>query len=395
MMLRFIRVVAFGAYALLSALTMTTANATAADPALPVGPSITRPNPAITMQPGSYRLLPLRANDPDGGLPWAMATYLARPTANTRILVLCTAFGRVQNDQLGIVSEQGTFLPITPGASPQTACGGVSASHGERASGYVMASWPARFGPACSPATAQAAADAPPRACDLAALRTLFGISLGRGVESAAIQEHRHGPWTPLEDGGEGTFLAVRRGLFTDATTPTIRIRATTCGPDARLDLQAQGRKTGRCTATVDLPSGVRPAPESAASRRARRAKRLNAPIRIVERHGTASIRRFTARVTLPITVEVSNEAYAYRLRGPSGPGCNRTRTDDTSTDPLSSYLMIAGRPYDLPLLPLDLRRGVWCRGTYRLTVLFVRRVATSNRVRTIAKAIAATTFKV
>jgi len=188
----------------------------------------------------------------------------------------------------------------------------------------------------------------------------------------------------------DGLLLAIMPGAFTEAAEPVLRIRATVCGPDKRPDLLRfhSSRRHG-CQVSFSIRD-TRPAPESAASRRARRARSLHQPIRIIEHTGTASVRRFSARVTIPITVRSSAEGYGYRLMGPGGPACRREQTADTTGDKLSSFLMVQGKPYDLPILPFNTTRGGWCSGTYRIAVYFVDR-SHGRRV----KRIAATTFRV
>lgn len=363
------------------------AGAAAGQTAAPIGAPINQPNRFATMERGTYRVIPLRVADPAGGLPWAMATYLARLKYNERTQLLCTEFGRLQAGQLGMVTTTGEFRPITPGGSPQGGCGGIAARFGERASGDVLTTTPTILGGQCSPAI---------DSCDLrAAFRTIIGISLGRGILGASISDPPDRRWKPLEQADEGVFLAVRPGLFTDATTPSIRLRATTCGPDARPDLIARiGAQVGRCRVTIYIPSGPRPAAETRESRRARRARSLRAPIRIVQRPGMSSNSRIAARVKLPITVTTATEGYAYRLRGPAGRDCARARTDDTTIDAISSYLMVAGTTYSLPILPLNRKRGVWCDGTYRLTVFFTQRFK-ARRLRIVTKPVATTSFEV
>lgn len=364
------------------------AGSAAAQTSAPIGTPIDQPNRVATMEHGTYKVIPLRVADPDGGLPWAMATYLARLKYNPRQQVLCTEFGRLRAGQLGMVTTTGEFRPITPGGSPQVSCGGIAARFGERASGDVLTATPTILGSQCSPAI---------DSCDLRdAFRTIIGISLGRGILNASISDPPNGRWKPLQQAEEGVFLAVRPGLFTDATTPSIRVQATTCGPDARPDLfaQAGAQQGGRCRVTIYIPSGPRPAAETRASRRARRASSLDAPIRIVQRPGRSSNSRIAARVRLPITVTMPTEGYAYRLHGPAGRDCATPRTDDTTIDAISSYLMVAGTTYSLPILPLNRKRGVWCDGTYRLTILFTQRFK-ARRLRIVTKPVATTTFEI
>jgi hypothetical protein len=339
------------------------------------------------MESGTYRLSAARVADPDGGPPWSVARYRAETGSTSQNELVCTVTGRVLDGRLGMVTTRSTFLPIAPGGSPGTPCARAEPDHGEYAStGYQISAVPERVGVRCEQPTESGSGDA----CSIDRVRTAFSLSLGQGILGAAIQDRRGGRWTALPDAGEGSFLAVRRGLFSDQTTPTIRVRATICGAEGRRDLTPSATSISGCTITIDYPNDPRPARETAASLRAREAKRLEVPVRIAERKGTASIRRFTARLELPITVQKHTEGYAYRLTGPAGRGCRARRTVDTSWGPISNYGMIAGRTFGLPILPLDEARGVWCRGRYTLSLLFVE-----VRLRTFAKQIGTVTFTV
>jgi hypothetical protein len=375
----------------LTAVSTATTMANAASPSLSIGPTIEISHPALTVDAGSYRLTTLRVADPDGGPPWSFATYLANAARNSRRQLVCFEPGRVLDGRLGVVSDNDAFLPIAPAGGPSEHCGGVSPANGERASLYAITAAPAVATAGCLPTTSS---PRPSRPCSLANMRTLIAVSLGRGITSAEVL--RGGRAQGLKDGGEGTFLDVERGLFTDATMPTIRVHATICGPDARTDLAAKysSHRIGRCSVAYDIPDGPRPASESVASKRARRAKRLDASVSVRKRAHSVAIDRFVARVIVPITVEDSTEGYAYRLKGPGGPNCRRTRVADASHDPISSYLMIAGKPYDLPILPLEPRNPRWCKGTYTLEILFAQR-ARSATPRWITKHVATTTFRV
>lgn len=329
---------------------------------LPVGPPISVPTP-FTQVPGSYEVSPLRSSDPQGGLPWGLATYRARPPRG-RGEALCTEVGRVQDGALGIVSAEGIFRPYAPGASPDTSCGGIAASKGERASGYAIRVVPASLPSGCDPSAppAQRAGCTAP-----VGRRTVFTASLGRGIVRARTTVDGRQRQVSVSD---GLLIAVFDGSFTDATLPAIRITATICGPDARSDLV--GARTVRgCQAEFEIPDDPRPAQESAASRRARRAAVVRAPLSVRETRGVASVQRFTARLIVPITTRSTAEGYTYRLRGPAGANCARARTWRAPTPYFTSYLQIAGRPYELPIMP---HRGAWCRGTFELTMSFVQR---------------------
>jgi hypothetical protein len=351
---------------------------------LPIGDPIDFKKPTLVMQPGSYTLLPLRAVDPAGGPPWGMATYLAQPT-DRRITVVCREYGRVVDGRLGAVTDTNVFRPYVPGGGLLADCGSIDSKHGERASGYSIRVASAVYSEQCM----QAAAITTP-AC---APRTLIAASLGRGILSAA--ERVNGRWKLLPRTDDGTLLVVRSGVFTDATIPSIQIRATVCGPNARTDLRGWKIVKVGCTLTYEIPNGPRPAPESPASRRARHASRLDGRVRIIEKQGVAAVRRFVARFVVPITVHSLAEGYAPRLRGPGGPQCRTMREADIGDAYLTSYLQVAGRTYNLPLAPIEYKRGVWCRGRYILDVLYVRREGSETKPRFRHKIVATTTFTV
>jgi hypothetical protein len=217
---------------------------------------------AMTIKPGSYRLYPMRVADPDGGPPWGMATYLAdRMSAMSASVrgTLCTTVGRVVAGQLGTVDGDGRFHPILPGQR-ENGCGGTNPLYGDRSSGWGLSAVSA-IEERCTPVTPPPGAppaDPPPGQISCADLpfRTAFTISLGRGILSAAMQQHGQRRWQPLQDGGDGTFLAVLPGMFTDRTMPKLRVRATLCGPDARRDLFTEpgAHRSGRCEMATVLP---------------------------------------------------------------------------------------------------------------------------------------------
>jgi hypothetical protein len=75
--------------------------------------------------PGASRLLPLRAPDPEGGLPWGMR--IVRTTRGE----VCVQIGRVQDGQLGelgidgVFHSDGRFHPIPTDVLPETSRVGV------------------------------------------------------------------------------------------------------------------------------------------------------------------------------------------------------------------------------------------------------------------------------
>jgi hypothetical protein len=81
------------------------------------------------LQPGRSRILSLRAEDPDGGLPWGVA--VARSADGN---VFCAQTGRVQHGRLGVIGRDGTFdndgrfHPLSVDANQSGVCGGLSPS---------------------------------------------------------------------------------------------------------------------------------------------------------------------------------------------------------------------------------------------------------------------------
>jgi len=195
--------------------------------------------------------------------------------------------------------------------------------------------------------------------------------SFGKGILGAWMRDRGDADQLAVSSKA-GTFLAVLPGRFDDATFPTVSVQATVCGPDARRDLLHTWRATRRgCLLTFDVPTGPRPQPESAASKRARRLPALDRPVRVIEDRRAAPHLRFSARAIVPITVRSSAEGYAYRLAGPTGARCERRRVVDTSRSYQSSYLIAEGKPLRLPIAA-PRRDGRWCAGTYRVTLLHV-----------------------
>ena len=374
-----------------AALVVTVLGGAASAGAAPsIGPPLDATS-GLRIAPGTYQLAPMRVADPDGGPPWGMATYFASPPSNNRVLLLCTEYGRVVNEQLGVFTIDSVFRPFRSGQGPIAACGGVNSSRGDRAVGDGLRVMPARIGGACSP---EGLMPIEPE-CKTARMRTLMSASMGRGILSAEIKDHGSTRWRTLPVTSDGMLLAVRDGVFTDITLPAIRVRATVCGPDARTDIRGWRMVRQGCAITFEIPNGPRPARETAASRRARRSDRLRVPIRVIERPGRSSLTRYSARLRLPITVRTFEEGYAAEVRGPSGRDCKSRGWTNTGNQYISSYLQVAGKPYDVPIVPIDYRRGVWCRGKYRLTVLFKRRHGAGRRTRVTRKVVGTAAFSI
>src|SRR5439155_1637813 len=53
--------------------------------------------------PGTTRVLPVRAADPDGGPPWGLRVFRAKSGA------FCVQTGRVVNGKLGVLGQEGAF----------------------------------------------------------------------------------------------------------------------------------------------------------------------------------------------------------------------------------------------------------------------------------------------
>jgi hypothetical protein len=336
----------------------------------------------------TYKVSQLRVADRDGGPPWGLATFRAKPIVVQRRSVDrgCIEVGRVVDGRLGAITAADVFRPYEPMQGLFTFCGALLPGSPGFVIGNALQLQPTRLTDPCLPPPAPS--DFPGPVCGPDAERTIVAAGLGRGILGASLSPAA--PGRSVATTHDGLLLAIMPGGFTEAAEPVLRVRATLCGPDRRPDLRRlYSSRTRGCGISFTIPD-VRPVPESAASRRARRARSLHQPMRVIEHKGTASIRRFTARVTIPITVRSATEGYAYRLTGPGGRACLRTQTADTTGDKLSSFLMIQGKPYDLPILPFNTNRGGWCKGTYRLAIYFVVRTD-----RTTLKRIAANTFRV
>lgn len=98
---------------------------------LPEGEPVPKAPPAQRaslpqLDPGSSRLTSLRADDPEGGLPWGLSVSRSKDGH-----VFCAQVGRVQGGKLGVVGRDGTFdddgafHPLAPDANQGGACGGM------------------------------------------------------------------------------------------------------------------------------------------------------------------------------------------------------------------------------------------------------------------------------
>jgi hypothetical protein len=80
------------------------------------------------MDPGTSRVLSVRAADPAGGLPWGIGVARSQDGH-----VLCAQVGRVQQERLGVIGRDGTFNndgkfhPLSIGANQSGVCGGFGA----------------------------------------------------------------------------------------------------------------------------------------------------------------------------------------------------------------------------------------------------------------------------
>lgn len=352
---------------LLFAVLSSLAWATPAAAAIPVGAPIeTPPELASQLVADTWRVAPLRVADPAGGPDWGLAAFERRDPDAPRTIgrVTCLSVGRVVGDELGAIDAAGVFHAFRPTVGA-IVCGGGNRLEAER---YLLARGNER---PCVPGREQAQLYNVP-ACAPADVRSVYVVALGDGILSAVLEAS--GGDRPLSIGPGGTFMTVQRRLASDRTGPSIRVTATLCGPAARLDLKAlYGARARGCTLTFRLPATPRPARESAASRRARRAKRLDVPVRVAEHSGTASRLRFVARFHVPITIRRQDEGYAYRLAGPGGPRCDELRGASTAQSAVSGYLHIEGRLLRLALLPLNGAFAGWCPGRYRLEIVFSR----------------------
>lgn len=344
-----------------------------------------RPDDSVRPTEGTYVVDDLRVADPDGGLPWAFATFIARP-ATAPGEAVCVEVGRALESRLGIVEAGGgVFRPFVPTRAPAVQCGLLGEAQGARAFGFSSLVVPAQVSRCGPEASAAAVCGRNPR--------TVMVGAFGKGILGAWMRDRDRAD--QLAFSKTGMFLAVFSGRFTEATFPTVSVQATVCGPDARRDLLQTWRATRRgCLLTFDVPTGPRPQRESAASKRARTLPALDRPVRVIEDRGAAPNLRFSARVIVPITVRSNAEGYAYRLAGPTGARCERRHVTDTSRSYQSSYLMAEGKPLRLHIAP-PRRAGAWCRGTYRFTLLHVQVRAAKRRLAFATRPIGSASFRV
>ncbi|MBB4661384.1 hypothetical protein [Conexibacter arvalis] len=204
-------------------------------------------------------------------------------------------------------------------------------------------------------------------------MRTIRSGILGRGIVGLAVRTGQN-RWRTVPLGEDGAYILAQRGLFTARSIPPLRVTATLCGPNARHDLLGlyQAARRG-CTVTYELPNGPRPARESPASRRARRAARLDVPVRVERDPRAAASVAYRIAFRIPITIATALEFYTWRITGPSAPACKRTRS---AASTYQSYLWTAGRTVRLPLWPPN-SRSDWCPGRYTVTVAFTQAYAT------------------
>jgi len=80
------------------------------------------------MDPGSTRVVSVRAADPEGGLPWGIAVTRGRIESGQ---LYCAQVGRVQDERLGVIGRDqafgndGRFHPLSIGANQSGTCGGA------------------------------------------------------------------------------------------------------------------------------------------------------------------------------------------------------------------------------------------------------------------------------
>ena len=98
---------------------------------LPEGDPVPKAPPAQRaslpeMNPGTSRVVSLRAPDPEGGLPWGFAVARSKDGQ-----LFCTQVGRVQNGRLGVIGrdgafdDDGRFHPLAPDSNQSGDCGGM------------------------------------------------------------------------------------------------------------------------------------------------------------------------------------------------------------------------------------------------------------------------------
>lgn len=89
------------------------------------------PGPGAGGNAGGLRLLPMRAADPDGGLPWAVAVFPLHDQGT------CVYAGRAQAGEVGVVGSDGAFADdgrfhaLRPESTKGMTCGGGRVQDGE------------------------------------------------------------------------------------------------------------------------------------------------------------------------------------------------------------------------------------------------------------------------
>ena len=318
------------------------------------------PPPDLQPVPDSVRVLPIADPDPDGGAPWGLRIYSTRDGGS------CDQVGRVLDGKLGTVDDQGRFeeAPVRPNG-----CGGAGPpGTPPRSYGWSTATTNVGAG-GCAEFPSRR--DHRPRCTDRQ-LRTVqyghFGPALKRVLVANADWSGRR----DVQVSDQGDYVAVFRGVYSDATQPRIRLYFDGgCGPDRERLIEEWYRATVRdCQVVVPLDE-PRPVRESAASKRARR--NPSKPMRVtVTPHAGHIHRRFTVRYKVPITVGPS-DGYTYDLTGPTGRGCVGGKARSPNGSWFKNYRdMVRGRTDEFLLSPG--RKADWCRGTYRVSVRFVSR---------------------
>jgi hypothetical protein len=183
---------------------------------------------------GQVALAPLRVADPAGGLPWGVRVYTPRRAASAAAGTLsCVQIGRVLDNQLGVVGEDGAFgddglfhvLPV----EPLTDC--IHASTAILYPGYIPASAFTGAGSCVAPLLSGSLSPATSRrvvagfrACPMKDLRlVVYGVA-NPGATSVRLTSSSRVVSERLVAANRGAFIFVLPAARVDASHGQVHV---------------------------------------------------------------------------------------------------------------------------------------------------------------------------
>ena len=316
------------------------------------------PPPGFEPVPSTVAVSSVSAADPVGGLPWGLRTFELQNG------MVCSQVGRLQDGKIGRVDDNGVW---TESDVFPNSCGGppAAAETPNPAKGWGMTL------AILNPADGNCALPGDPTddrpVC--ADMRSVYYGQMGSRLTRLTVADPdgsnlRDVPFSPL-----GEYVIPLTGTFTLVNGP--RITAYFSGgcdgtPPPLAGEGWPGRRVENCEWVFPL-DGPRPQPESAASKGARRdpsaAKSKVTVSRRVGKRGS----RVAVRFRVPITIR-EHEGYAARITGPAA--CRKQLEKAQSTFTQDYLGMVEGKNAEIRL-PLGGKAVPWCRGEYKVRVLF------------------------